>query len=79
MHALSNSGPVLEQASLFGKRHLSVLHARIRNKCSQLNNDLFNNHLRDYPFVVGAMKQRMMNTTSFIATHTETSVTNSLK
>ena len=31
------------------------------------------------PFVVGVMKQRMVNTTSFIATNTETSVTNSLK
>ena len=29
-----------------GDRYLSVLHARIRNKCSNLNNDLFNNHLR---------------------------------
>ena len=27
------------------------------------------------PFVVGAMKQRMVNTTSFIATNIETSVT----
>ena len=33
----------------FGKRHLSVLHARIRNNCSNFNNDLFNNHLRDDP------------------------------
>ena len=29
-----------------GDRYLSVLHARIRNKCSNLHNDLFNNHLR---------------------------------
>ena len=33
----------------FGKRLLSVLQARIRNNCSNSNNDLFNNHLRDDP------------------------------
>ena len=33
----------------FGKRHLSVLHAGIRIICSNLNNDLFNNHLCDNP------------------------------
>lgn len=32
-----------------GDRYLSVLHARIRNKCSNLNNDLFNNHLSPTP------------------------------
>ena len=31
------------------------------------------------PFLVGAMKQKMVNTISLIATNTETSVTNSLK
>ena len=31
------------------------------------------------PFVVGAMKQRMVSATSFIATNTETNATNSLK
>jgi len=34
---------------LFGKRYISVLHARIRNGCSDLNFDLYNNHLRDSP------------------------------
>ena len=62
----------------FGKRHLSVLHARIRNNCSNLNNDLFNNHPRDNPSAVGAMKERIVNTNSSIATNTETNVTNSL-
>ena len=33
----------------FGKRHLSALHARIRNNCSK-NNDLFNYYLCDNPF-----------------------------
>ena len=33
----------------FGNRCLSVLHARIRNNCSNLNNDLYINHLRDNP------------------------------
>ena len=32
-----------------GKRKQSILHCRIRNFCSNLNNDLFNNHLRDSP------------------------------
>ena len=38
----------------FGHRCLQVLHARIRNNCSNLNNDLFITHLRDS--VIGAMK-----------------------
>ena len=37
---------------LTGDRYLSVLHARIRNKCSNLNNDLFNNHLSPTPLCV---------------------------
>ena len=28
-----------------GKRQYAILLARIRNNCSNLNNDLFNNHL----------------------------------
>ena len=32
---------------LVGDRFLQIHHARIRNKCSNLNHDLFNNHLRD--------------------------------
>lgn len=32
-----------------GKRMQSVLHARIRNNCSNLNSDLYNNHLTDNP------------------------------
>ena len=32
-----------------GNRYLSVIHARIRNNCSNLNNDLFINHLRENP------------------------------
>ena len=31
---------------LIGNRRLSVIHARIRNNCSNLNNDLFLNHLK---------------------------------
>ena len=31
-------------------RRLSVLHARIRNNCSDLNNDLVQNHLRNDPY-----------------------------
>ena len=29
---------------------MSVLHARLRNKCSGLNGDLFRNHIRYNPF-----------------------------
>lgn len=35
---------------LEGDRFLSVMHARIRNKCSNLNCDLCNNHIRDTPY-----------------------------
>lgn len=31
---------------LLGNRFLSVMHARLRNGCSNLNNDLFMNHLQ---------------------------------
>ena len=32
-----------------GNRHISILHARLRNNCSNLNNDLLRNHIRDNP------------------------------
>ena len=32
-----------------GQRRFSVLHARIRNNCSDFNNDLFQNHLTNDP------------------------------
>ena len=35
-----------------GTRYLSVLHARIRNSCSNLNEDLYVNHLRLDPFCI---------------------------
>jgi hypothetical protein len=34
----------------YGKRQFSILLARIRNNCSNLNNDLYNNHLRHDSF-----------------------------
>ena len=34
---------------IFGNRYISVLHARLRNRCSNLNNDLYINHIRDNP------------------------------
>ena len=34
---------------LVGDRYFTVLHARIRNNCSSLNNDLYVNHLRADP------------------------------
>ena len=33
----------------YGGRYLSVMHARIRNNCSNLSHDLFNNHLIQNP------------------------------
>ncbi|XP_052275100.1 uncharacterized protein LOC127874668 isoform X1 [Dreissena polymorpha] len=32
-----------------GDRHSSILHARLRNNCSNLNSDLFINHLKNTP------------------------------
>ena len=39
--------PTVPTFFLVGDRFLQIHHARIRNKCSNLNNDLFNNQLRD--------------------------------
>ena len=33
----------------YGKRKVSIIHARLRNFCSDLNQDLYVNHLRDSP------------------------------
>ncbi len=44
----------IPQHFLNGDRFLSVMHARIRNKCSNLNNDLYNNHLRENPYCICA-------------------------
>jgi len=35
---------------LHGKRQLAIIHARLRNKCSNLKNDLYNNFLIDTPY-----------------------------
>ena len=32
-----------------GNRYTTVIRARLRNKCSSVNNDLFRNHIRDNP------------------------------
>ena len=34
---------------IHGNRKLSILHVRLRNHCSNLNFDLYNNHIRDNP------------------------------
>ena len=39
--------PPVPSYYLGGNRFLSVMHARIRNKCSGLNSDLFHNYLRN--------------------------------
>ena len=49
-----------------GNRYISMLHARLRNNCSNLNNDLFRNHLRDYPLCDLCGMKKTPSTTSFI-------------
>ena len=39
--------PTVPSYFLSGIRHLQIHHTRLRNKCSNLNSDLYNNHLRD--------------------------------
>ena len=48
----STTFPKIQVPSYFawGNRYLSVLHARLVNNCSNLNNDLFINHLCERPF-----------------------------
>ena len=41
--------PQIPKHYIQGKRTESVFHSRIRNKCSNLNNDLYQNHLKDFP------------------------------
>ncbi|XP_053404826.1 uncharacterized protein LOC128558706 [Mercenaria mercenaria] len=41
--------PIVPSFYLIGERFYNVVQTRIRNRCSNLNNDLFYNHLRDYP------------------------------
>ena len=41
--------PAVPFLYLVGVRRFSVYHARLRNNCSNLNSDLFNNHVGDSP------------------------------
>ena len=34
-----------------GKRKFSIIHARLRNFCSNLNQDLFDNHSKNWPYL----------------------------
>ena len=43
---ISNTVPIYY---IQGNRKLSVLHTRLCNHCSNLNLDLYNNHIRDNP------------------------------
>ena len=45
-------------------RYMSVLHVRLRNKCSGLNSDLFRNHIRNNPLCDLLKCYRMPTTTS---------------
>ena len=50
---------------ILGNRKLSVLHARLRNHCSNLNLDLYNNRIRDNPlYVILLEKSKVQNTSS---------------
>ena len=58
-HALKRRHEPFVNAPYFsiGKRVLSVMHARIRNNCSDLYNDLYTNHLRDDPICSCAVSE----------------------
>ena len=45
-HVISNIVPIYY---IQGNRKLSVLHARLRYHCINLNLDLYNNHIQDHP------------------------------
>ena len=45
LRIVRTDGNQVPQYLLCGERYWSVLHTRIRNNCSNLNNDLYNNHL----------------------------------
>lgn len=42
--------PAIPKHFLCGDRLFAILHARLRNRCSNLNNDLFRNHISEYPY-----------------------------
>ena len=44
-----------------GNRYISVLHARLRNNCSHLNEDLYINHLRLDPMCDCNTGSKMLN------------------
>ena len=41
--------PQIPKPYIQGKRTESIFHCRLRNKCSNLNNDLYQNHLKNSP------------------------------
>ena len=50
--ALKNSVFITPKVPSFyikGNRRMSIYHARLRNKCSDLNNDLYVNHIKCEP------------------------------
>ena len=50
--ALKNSVFITPKVPSFyikGNRRMSIYHARLRNKCSDLNNDLYVNHIKEVP------------------------------
>ena len=48
-----------------GDRKLSVLHTRLRNKCSDLNFELFTNHVKIAHHVYVVIQWKMLNISSF--------------
>ena len=50
LRIFGTDGNQVPQYYLSGEKYWSVLHTRIRNNCSSLNNDLYNNHLSLDPY-----------------------------
>ena len=55
--------PEIPNYFVSGQRISSVYHCRIRNNCSNLNEDLFNNHLKPTAACDCGLRVRMLNTT----------------
>ena len=49
--------PTFPKYFVYGNKKISVIHARIRNKCSDLNHDLFLNRLRDNEICDGGFEK----------------------
>ena len=69
IHIIANFNiPCVPPYYIMGNRYSSVMHARLRNNCSRLNNHLFRNRVRDNPLCdwCGVVWRRMSPISSFI-------------